>query len=77
MTNEIIHSKNSIDSYSNQQRIVLSHLLLFCVGGFWETVVAEYEAAEPPSGFQGETIKTLGFGCFLHFICVPNLSHGS
>lgn len=28
-------------------------LLMYYAGGFWEAVVEEYRAAEPPAGFQG------------------------
>lgn len=28
-------------------------ILIHCAGGFWEAVMEEYQAAEPPTGFQG------------------------
>lgn len=43
------------------------------VGGFWEAVVAEYQAAEPPTGFQGEMVEIVWFSCFFltTTFCIP------
>ncbi|THU62567.1 hypothetical protein C4D60_Mb01t06480 [Musa balbisiana] len=37
-------------------------------GGFWEAVVAEYQAAEPPTGFQGEMGEYLYIGAAIFVV---------